>query len=185
MQQGAQEGLLNNLGQLLSLETISAVGTLLILFFTGLTFWHQVIRTPRSEVSLSVKERSEPYSLGKSNHTFRAPTAQLSNSGKMVALIEDADASATFLDCQSREELDDEALQSEIEVGISRLGRNTKLKSGSTRRDKASISIDDVTKLPPEFQIRVRYEYEIKDNIREYEKSIPTEFKFINEAVAE
>ncbi|QRV15062.1 hypothetical protein JMJ58_19475 [Haloterrigena salifodinae] len=166
------------------LEVLSAVGTLLILFFSGLTFWHQFLRTPRSDVGISATGRSEPYSTNAGKITFTPSAIQIFNEGDMEALVANADVSVELIDADSGEVID---IPSDSSVGIkikeSKIGKSGRLPVGINDRVSASMTISGVSNLPREFYISIFYELEIRDNIREYELSETSEFKFVNERV--
>jgi hypothetical protein len=155
---------------------ISALSFILEILSKGYNYF----RTPRSEVSLSVSERDEPYRATKSNVKFRAPSVRIYNEGERVAFIENVDVSAEFLDSERGGSLDDSDLQDNISVNIRRIGKAIKLGSDSPRERHATVDIDSITKLPPEFKLRITYIFQIKDNVGEYEVSEPTEFEIIN-----
>jgi len=139
--------------------------TILILIFTGLTFWYEVLRTPSSKVKMELIERKEPYSTTAANVTFRDQPLQLFNEGEMEAIIHGCNAEIGIFEKDSGNLLDVEEENYSVSFGTQRKSLN----AGEGIRLKGSISLENLDKFPSEFRIYTKYIVNIQDNKNEYE----------------
>ncbi len=87
------------------LEIVSAVATGLILFFSGLTFWYQFLRTPRSDIDIEFISRG-PISTNSGGITFSPVQVQFSNQGDMEGFVESLSVSTELIDPSTGEAFD-------------------------------------------------------------------------------
>lgn len=162
------------------LDAIQVIGTGLILLFTGLTFWYQFIRTPRSDVGLEFIARDEPYSTNSGNISFHGPTVQIYNKGDMDAVLEEKNFSWNLRN-SSGEPFEPPENGS---FGISSRNQGeTVVPAGGNVQLKPKISVRGLVDYPEDFNIKIRFNGSIRDNVGTEEIDTFTEFQFVNERV--
>lgn len=161
-------------------EVARAFATLLILVFSGLSFWYQFVRTPRSDVGLEVISREKPYSTDSGGITFSGPAIQLYNRGDMEAIVETQEVSGELRDGETGEVFQPSGDHFEVSFRRSTL---EKLSPGMTEQIKPLINIRHLDQFPADFKIHLSFRFEFRDSSDTYELSAEEGFKFENQRV--
>ncbi len=160
------------------LEVLSAVGTLFILVFTGLTFWYQFIRTPRSDVEIEVIDR-DSYSTNSGGLTAHLVDVQFSNRGEMDAIVDSIDVSSELVHPstgQTFEPPKDGKFNTTMRKN--KIGKDGTLAAGTTDKVGTRFRVGGLGKYPPEFDVKMYYEATFRDNARVYDRSTSGSFRF-------
>jgi len=163
------------------LEIVSAVATGLILFFSGLTFWYQFLRTPRSDIDIEFISRG-PISTNSGGITFSPVQVQFSNQGDMEGFVESLSVSTELIDPSTGEAFDPpEEARFDTSIDSKDIGEKGRLTSGAT--DLASIRFDvrELDRFPEEFYVQASIKSSIRDNKRVYDRSTTGSFRFNHE----
>lgn len=168
------------------MEVVRTILSVLILVFSGLTFWHQFLRTPRSNVGMNIVGRDEPYTTKSANITFRGPPVQIYNRGDMEAIVAKAEVKGTLVEKGTGESFDPpQEDMFKVSIREGKIGSGGKLSPGRNTETHCSIVINSLSHYPPEFYIKLSYHFEIRDNNDTYELFATDSFKFVNQRVAE
>jgi hypothetical protein len=162
------------------LEIATAIATFLILLFSGLTFWDQVLRTPSSDVGVDVLEREEPYSTSAANVLFRAPAIQVFNRGEMEAIITDAEGTGELIDIETGESFSPPG-EGTFEVSFGSSIQQKRVAPGSNLQIKPGIDLNNLNEFPQEFLIQTSHQFDIQDNTQSYSLCTSDRFRFVHE----
>ena len=139
------------------MDIFIGIATILILIFTAVTVWHQVIRTPRASIRVTLASNEKSYTPSSKKITFKGTRISVSNEGEMDAEIRvDSD-----FDILVNNEPYGIPTDAEIEVRPPKFGR---IRPGKTIRNNSSIKTHFLDKLPSHFTIEIEHTFEIKDN---------------------
>lgn len=160
------------------LEVLSAVGTGLILLFSGLTFWYQFIRTPRSDVEMELIGR-DAYSTDSGGLTGHLLNLQFSNRGDMDAIVESIDVSTELVHPETGEAFEPPKNgRFNTPMKTRSIGEDGKLATGTTDKVGVKFDVRGLDEFPPEFDVKAFCEASIRDNTRVYDCSASDSFRF-------
>lgn len=139
------------------MDILTGIATLLILIFTAVTVWHQVIRTPRASIRVTLASNEKSYTPSSKRITFNGNRISVSNEGEMDAEIR-IDSDFDILVNNEPYQIPTDA---EIEVRSPKFGR---IQPGKTIRQNSSIKTHFLDELPSHFTIEIEHTFKIKDN---------------------
>lgn len=163
------------------IDLIQIVISVFILIFSGLSFWYQFLRTPRSNIKVSVKEREKPYSTEADGITIHTPPIRLFNQGDMEAIVDNFDLEGKLINSKSSEEFpppDENSFKLPLPKIRSR--GDDKIPPGGSVEWRPKIHLRNLSEFPDEFEIKLHYSISIRDNGRVYEMTPTSELRFQN-----
>ncbi len=146
------------------LEFIIAGFTFLILVLTALIAWHQILRTPQSDVEVTALDREDPFIAESHGWYLGAPPLQIYNTGEMDAAVTGVEVSYRLRNVETDEPFEITKFETfEVILEPNEIGDGGSIRSGANTRTRAEINIRRMELFPRDIEVRIQYSITVRD----------------------